>query len=488
MDLNGNGARPEIVIGLVAPVGVDLTSVESILTDLLKQFGYNTNSIHLSSLLHLIGNLETSLLDKSEYERIDTHMTAGDELREKTGRGNFLAALAISAIHRERKEEEPSNYTAHIFNSLKHPDEVELLRTVYGDGFYLLGVTSSRSKRQKYLTEQKGIRLEQAKYLMSRDESESFKFGQHMRDAFHLADGFINMDVNEPNIQIGRILDLIFGKPCVTPTREEYAMYLAFAASLRSGDLSRQVGAVISCSNHDVIATGANDVPCFGGGLYWTSDGTNDARDYVNGYDVNESRKNEIIIKIMQLIEPDEKEPEKLLEKGKQQLKDTGIVDITEYGRAVHAEMEALLCCARSGISPRNGTLYTTTFPCHNCAKHIVASGIIRVVFVEPYPKSLAADLHKDSIYLSHECEEEVTSNKLCFEPFIGIGPRRFMDLFSMTLGSGKKAKRKINGKLLQWERSSASIRSPLLPMSYIDREAVVEGGIDLFMEEIHVD
>ncbi|MDN3612645.1 hypothetical protein QWZ16_23945 [Vibrio ostreicida] len=26
-------------------------------------------------------------------------------------------------------------------------------------------------------------------------------------------------------------------------------------------------------------------------------------------------------------------------------------------------------------------------FPCHNCAKHIVASGIKRVVYVEPYPK-----------------------------------------------------------------------------------------------------
>ena len=84
-------------------------------------------------------------------------------------------------------------------------------------------------------------------------------------------------------------------------------------------------------------------------------------------------------------------------------LKDSGLFDITEYGRAVHAEMEALLTCARAGISPRGGTIYSTTFPCHNCAKHIVTSGIERVVFVEPYPKSKALELHDDSIEIKKD-------------------------------------------------------------------------------------
>ena len=44
-----------------------------------------------------------------------------------------------------------------------------------------------------------------------------------------------------------------------------------------------------------------------------------------------------------------------------------------------HAEMEALLSCARSGVSTRGATLYSTTFPCHNCAKHIIAAGVARV-------------------------------------------------------------------------------------------------------------
>ena len=45
-------------------------------------------------------------------------------------------------------------------------------------------------------------------------------------------------------------------------------MFMAFASALRSADLSRQIGAVIAHDN-EIIATGANDCPKSGGGLYW---------------------------------------------------------------------------------------------------------------------------------------------------------------------------------------------------------------------------
>ena len=38
-------------------------------------------------------------------------------------------------------------------------------------------------------------------------------------------------------------------------------MFLAFTSSFRSGDLSRQVGAVVSSKEGEIIATGCNDVP-----------------------------------------------------------------------------------------------------------------------------------------------------------------------------------------------------------------------------------
>lgn len=473
--------NPEIVIGLVAPLGVDLSNIENIIADYLKQFQYKINPIVLSSLIRTVDGLETELFEEPEGKRIDSYMTAGNEAREKAGRGDFLAALAVCDIYRKRENDAPLPHTAHVLRSLKHPAEVQLLRDIYDEGFYLLGINSSRERRLNYLEKQKGIPKEEAERLIQRDESESDKLGQHMRDAFHLADGFIDADSDDFSDQIGRIMDLIFGKPCITPTKDEYAMFLAFAAATRSADLSRQVGAVITSETGEIIATGANDVPCFGGGLYWADHGEDDARDYRKGFDANERGRTEILINVMKKVD-DKCNPDELLTRGKTLLKDTGILDITEYGRAVHAEMEALLSCARSGVSTRGGVLYSTTFPCHNCAKHIIAAGISRVVFVEPYPKSLAMDLHSDAIFLAHEGKAEQRNNKVCFEPFVGIGPRRFLDLFSMNLSRGKKTKREKDGKLIKWERGTASVRVPLSPISYIDRETLVSGEIDKLM------
>ena len=156
-------------------------------------------------------------------------------------------------------------------------------------------------------------------------------------------------------------------------------------------------------------------------------------------------------------------------------LKESKISDLTEFGRVVHAEMDALLSCSRAGIPTTGSTLYCTTFPCHNCAKHIIASGITQVVYVEPYPKSRALDFHSESIQLKSELEEisNNTNQLVSFEPFIGVGPRRFLDLFSMSLGSGSKLRRKDKvGNILDWDKSSAPIRTPLIPKSYLDIES----------------
>jgi cytidine deaminase len=106
--------------------------------------------------------------------------------------------------------------------------------------------------------------------------------------------------------------------------------------------------------------------------------------------------------------------------------------DITEFGRAVHAEMAAITTAARLGVSLQDATLLTDTFPCHNCARHIVATGIRRVVYVAPYAKSRAHELHMDSILVApSEPREERRTDKVIFEPFIGIAPRRYGDLFA---------------------------------------------------------
>lgn len=146
--------------------------------------------------------------------------------------------------------------------------------------------------------------------------------------------------------------------------------------------------------------------------------------------------------------------------------------DITEFGRAVHAEMEALLACMRIGVSPRGGTLYSTTFPCHNCAKHIVAAGIQRVVYVEPYPKSRALDLFSDSIRFQDDPSMSGTS-LVRFEPFVGMAPRRFFDIFSLRLGHGQEIRRKAEGKMVEWRIESSYPRNELNHTSYLELEKI---------------
>jgi deoxycytidylate deaminase len=86
--------------------------------------------------------------------------------------------------------------------------------------------------------------------------------------------------------QLDRFLKMVFAYPYETPTRDEYGMFQAQAAALRSADLGLQVGAVIVTPDGDIVSVGTNEVPRAGGGSYWTGD-SGDARDFQRGW--NES-------------------------------------------------------------------------------------------------------------------------------------------------------------------------------------------------------
>jgi deoxycytidylate deaminase len=405
-------------------------------------------------------------------------MRAGNEARETSNQKDILAKHSIIEVQNIRKSSQPKQGNVYIFRSIKNPDEAILYRQVYDKGFFLLGFCSAWKNKEDYLIKRKVMAKSQADGLLSRDEVEPNEYGQDVRDVFYTSDVFFNVDNKDFENHLKRFFDLIFGHPYTTPTKDEFAMFLAFSSSYRSSDLSRQVGAVVSSECGEIIATGCNEVPKKGGGLYWPDD-ENDARDFVKKYDPNERIKNKIANKIeiglTGLIK------NKIsIEEIRKVLKNSGLFDITEYGRIVHAEMEALLACSRIGVTPKGGTIYLTTFPCHNCAKHIVASGIIRVVFVEPYPKSKALQLHEDSVKIHMQFEKN--SKKVIFQPFIGIGPRRFIDLFSLQLSDGVKIKRKHQGKIVRWPEKDYVFRFPLLGISYLDKEKSIgaklnEGG-----------
>lgn len=63
-----------------------------------------------------------------------------------------------------------------------------------------------------------------------------------------------------------------------------------------------------------------------------------------------------------------------------------GIVDdARSCVRAIHAERNALNFAARHGVRVEGATLYTTVSPCIPCCYDILACGIVRVVYHQPY-------------------------------------------------------------------------------------------------------
>jgi len=471
--LTSGVTQSEIVIGIVSAVGTESRRVIDPLKDRIKGFGYTVEEIRVSSILPA----QTGL--SSEYLRIRNYMNAGDNLRKDSGNNAILATGAAKVISDKRTSGTPKK--AYIVNSLKHPNEVELLRKIYGDGFYLFGIHDDEKRRHGYLTNDKNCTQQQASELIKIDEDEKVDHGQRTRDTFHLADFFLNIGKNDDQVKntIQRFLELIFSHPYKNPTFDEFAMFMAFNSSVRSSDLSRQVGAIIT-KNQQIVATGANDCPQSGGGLYWAEVDPDsgevrdkvDGKDYMRDEDSNKRAQIEIITEITDSVISSGIVDNSKREDFKDVLKNSKISDLTEFGRVVHAEMEALLSCGRAGISTTDSVLYCTTFPCHNCAKHIIDAGIKRVVYVEPYPKSKALEFHSESTHLKTGLDDKSDPLLVTFEPFNGVGARRFLDLFSVSLGSGSKLRRKDkDGITVDWSKETATIRTPLLPTSYLDIE-----------------
>ena len=73
----------------------------------------------------------------------------------------------------------------------------------------------------------------------------------------------------------------------------------------------------------------------------------------------------------------------------------------------LHAEANAITKVAQRSNSSKGATLYTTASPCLECAKLIIQSGIVRVVYGEEYRITDGLDLLKragiSTVFLSVE-------------------------------------------------------------------------------------
>lgn len=156
------------------------------------------------------------------------------------------------------------------------------------------------------------------------------------------------------------------GERQITLTKESIAMEIANISAMESKDPSTQVGACIVSSDDKVISTGFNHNP-----EKWNSN--------------NFPWRNDV---------------------------DNIGIENTKYPYVIHAELDAITKCIANNYL-KDATIYVTLFPCKECAKIIVSSGIKRVVYKE-YRESKEADCSR--LLLENSGVEVISYDELTSE------------------------------------------------------------------------
>ncbi len=421
----------ELVIGLVTPVGTNTTELAETVKRVLSDCDYTPIVIRLSDLLP-IGVGAPAPLGEFEDHRIQRLIAAGNQFCKLNADPAALARLAVKEIRKTRlqlhrqdeklrhdEEVRPADElvasarprTAYILHSLKRSDEVELLREIYAGQFILIGSQGTYEQRianllQRNLspTSDTGKR-DVVEQLIRHDANDHDPLGQNVNDTYPQADFFLNN-----NDDVDRVVGLLFGEP-VAPQIGEYAMYVARASAARSLAFSRKVGAAIVVGDA-VVSTGYNDVP------------HGQVSDVLQSADTSEQFKQANLRDTLSRLKDAGMLREDLAAIGDEAvaqaasaLKGGELMGVIEYQRAVHAEAWAIDDATVRGVSPKDGTLYVTTYPCHLCYKHALSVRIKEVRYIDPYPKSRAPTMFPEG-----------SADRLV--PFAGVAPRRYMETF----------------------------------------------------------
>ena len=135
---------------------------------------------------------------------------------------------------------------------------------------------------------------------------------------------------------------------------DQYFITMAYLVSMKSKDPSTRVGAVIVGRDNEIRSTGYNGF----------SRGVSDSPDRYNDKDYKHYACN-------------------------------------------HAEENAILHCARIGVSSVGCKLYTTWRPCSYCAKAIIQAGISTVVYHQEFPGNYQTTTWRRSMEIANEILSE---------------------------------------------------------------------------------
>lgn len=488
----------ELFIAIVGPAGAGSGTAAKRIEAFFEEFQYEATIIKASALIRAAAvyqKMEVPAVGRKTLESITMMQNRGDDLRQGRFRGNNedhseVARHILRKITEERaktqgaghkkgvKSKSDGRKRVYIIDSLRHPAEAHLLRRVYQEAFALVGIVCDPDVRERRIRENLFDRSEWAlpstkdkvKRFLDRDEDAPEPYGQHVSATFQEADFFVDnsQDGNEDlnltgmNDPLKRFVSLIVHDRIERPTIGETAMHHARSAQMRSACLSRQVGAALVNQGGTIVSTGTNEAPRAGGGVYGEETVQGQFPDHRCAFKESvfcssNKEQNEIISELIDAFPELTSQTDKasVLKK----IRGTRLGGLIEFSRAVHAEMDAILSASLAGVSPMGCRLFVTTYPCHYCARHIVAAGVDEVQFIEPYPKSRATALHSDAITTESEgwvapsaiglsVDESKGSQapkKVLFKPFVGVSPR----MYSRVFLKDRDYKDKVTGKKL---------------------------------------
>ena len=215
-----------------------------------------------------------------------------------------------------------------------------------------------------------------------------------------------------------RFVSLVLSPGSSKPRKEEVYMNMAYALAVKSNCICRQVGTVITGEDEYVVGAGWNDVACgeVSCGLRPLCDLNTVLHKHVRDQLKNNGKTRIESDYKKRIVKGNKQYPlyqacfcfkaEKAPKNNQHQL---------EYCVALHAEENALIQGSRiGGPGVRGGTIYTTAQPCTLCAKKIKQTGICKVVYIDPYPKS----------------EPDIFMSNVELIQFEGVKPRAYITLF----------------------------------------------------------
>jgi deoxycytidylate deaminase/dephospho-CoA kinase len=372
------------VIGLTGPFGSGCSLASKYL-----EYEKDFTLVKLSTILHEKWkelNPAGGIAPRSDLQSL------GDDLRKTKGR-QILAEIGLGRVS-------PTSEKI-VVDGIRNPGEIEWLRLEFGYRFTLIAVLAPPTVRWDRIGalsyNDRGLSEEDFAEDDRRDSKEDVKFGQQVTACIDQADILVdNSEIQQGEFK-QRILDYVDLALGVRPRPakpSEILMNMAYSASHSSKCLKRHVGAVVVDTAGKVVGVGYNENPI--GTKACMEEPKYDFkcyRDIVRNEVLNDYSYRKVQCPVCGKPILHQEGPPWYCKSCSESGKTTALDDLffpdraMNWCTAIHAEVWALFA---AGERAKGGDLYTTTFPCFQCAEKIKHNGIATVWYTEAYPDAFS--------------------------------------------------------------------------------------------------